>query len=48
MIKGTLGARQNPTKLAKRIGVKGAKAVSFVKSKVVLTGVRVTAAEFAQ
>jgi hypothetical protein len=39
-----LGARKNPTKLAKRMGVKGANAVSFVRSKVVLMGVRVTAA----
>ena len=39
-----MGARKNPIKLAKRIGVKGLNPVSFVKSKVVLTGVRVTAA----
>ena len=39
-----MGARKNPIKLAKRIGVKGLKLVSFDSSKVVLIGVRVTAA----
>ena len=43
-MRGAFGARKNPTKLANRIGVNGAKLVSFVKSNVVLTGVRVTAA----
>lgn len=44
VIRGTLGARKNPTKLAKRMGVKGAKLVSLERSKVVLIGVRVTEA----
>ena len=44
VIRGTLGARKNPTKLAKRMGVNGAKLANLDKSKVVLTGVRVTAA----
>src|SRR4028119_1717900 len=43
-MRGALGARKNPTKLAKRMGVKGAILVSFANNKVVLTGVRVTAA----
>ncbi len=43
-MRGAFGARKNPTKLANKIGVNGAKLVSFVKSNVVLTGVRVTAA----
>jgi hypothetical protein len=43
-MRGAFGARKNPTKLANKIGVNGAKLVSFVNSNVVLTGVRVTAA----
>jgi hypothetical protein len=43
-MRGTLGAKKNPTKLAKRIGVNGATFVSFVRSNVVLMGVRVTEA----
>ena len=43
-MKGSLGERKKPTRLANKIGVSGENPVNLVNNNVVLIGVRVTAA----